>query len=304
MSEVAFPTVGDQAAWPLTRQLAALVAPIHNVSYYTPEIKVFAEFGIKGWWTSYFAYRSAPMGKVEPEVIAATFYGFALRMVQRAVPEVWQYISPQQCLDVRLDAVDRAWQRIFDGASNAHHAAIAEAAVLARQCIEGVQSGARPLYGGHLTLPWPEPAHLQLWHACTLLREHRGDSHAIALAAASVDPVGCQVLMAARGHGNKQTLQAIRGWNDSEWDGAVDALVQRGWLDGAGALTVEGRNGRSAIETHTDALAAEPARRLGASGLARLAELLDPVHQVLLSRGEIPGKWPPDHVLKGQDPAR
>ena len=80
------------------------------------------------------------------------------------------------------------------------------------------------MYAGHTTLPWPDEPHLQLWHACTLLREHRGDSHAIALAAASVDPVQCQVVMAARGHGNKETLQSIRGWDDAEWDGAVQAL--------------------------------------------------------------------------------
>ncbi len=303
MPEVPVPTVGDQAALPLARQLAGLVSPIHNVSYYTPEIKVFAELGIKGWWTSYFAYRSAPMGKVEPEVITATFYGFALRMVQRAVPSVWQYVTPEQSLDIRLDAVDRAWLRIFRDHAGTYDDSIAEAAELARQSIEGVDAGARALFAGHLTLPWPEPAHLQLWHACTLLREHRGDSHAIALAAASVDPVQCQVLMAARGHGNKQTLQSIRGWNDAEWEGAVGTLQERGWLDRAGALTPAGRAGRSAIELHTDALAAEPARRLGAAGTARLAELLGPVHQVLLGAGGIPGKWPPEHVLKGQDPA-
>ena len=27
--------------------------------------------------------------------------------------------------------------------------------------------------------------------------------------------------MAARGHGNKETLQSIRGWNDAEWDAIV-----------------------------------------------------------------------------------
>jgi len=304
MPDVEFPGGGEQAAWPLARRLAGLVSPIHNVSYYTPEIKVFAELGIKGWWTSYFAYRSAPMGKVEPEVITATFYGFALRMVARAVPAVWDHITPQQSLDVRLDAVDRAWRRIFADADGALHDAVAEAATLARSAIAGVDGGARALYAGHMTLPWPEPAHLQLWHACTLLREHRGDSHAIALAAAGVDPVQCQVLMAARGHGNKATLQTIRGWNDAEWDGAVGALQVRGWLDRAGALTPAGRAGRSAIELHTDALAAEPARRLGQAGLERLTALVEPVLEVLLTSGGIPGKWPPDHVVRGEDVAR
>ena len=100
------------AQLPLARQIAALVAPVHNVAYYTPEIRVFETLGVKGWWTAYLAYRSAPMGVVAPEVIAAAFYGFAVPMIRRAVPAVWEHISPQQALDVRLEAVDRAWRRI------------------------------------------------------------------------------------------------------------------------------------------------------------------------------------------------
>lgn len=296
---------------PEARQLAALVAPIHNVGYYTPEIKVFAAFGIKGWWTAYFAYRSAPMGQVSVEVITATFYGFAPRMVARAVPEVWRHVGLQQSLDIRLDAVDRAWRRIFADPSTAmntrallHEDAVAEAATSARGAIEGVDGGGRPLYAGHTALAWPDAPYLQLWHACTLLREHRGDSHTIALAAADIGPVQCQVLMAARGHGNKATLLKIRGWTDQEWDAAVAALVERGWLQPDGTMTEAGRRARRAVEDHTDRLAAEPARRLGAAGVARLTELLTPVHQQLFTLGEIPGQWPPPHVVRGEDPAR
>ncbi|MEZ5235549.1 MAG: hypothetical protein R2749_23060 [Acidimicrobiales bacterium] len=290
----------------LARQIAALVNPIHNVSYYTPEIRVFNdELGIKGWWTAYFAYRSAPMGQVEAEVMAATFYGFAPRMIRRGVPAVWERVTPRQALDVRLDAVDRAWRRIFASAPPTASAGIVEAAGLLRRSIEGVDGGARPLYAGHTTLAWPaeDQPHLVLWHACTLLREHRGDSHTIALAAAEVDPVQCQVLMAARGHGNKATLQKIRGWDDEEWDGAVRALHLRGWVHADGTMTPQGRQGRRDIEEHTDALAAEPARRLGVAGVQRLDALLAPVHEVLLGPGAIPGVWPPAHVVEGKEPS-
>ncbi|MFN0026603.1 MAG: SCO6745 family protein, partial [Acidimicrobiales bacterium] len=238
--------------------------------------------------------------------ITATFYGFAHRMVARAIPEVWRHVGVEQSLEIRLDAVDRAWRRIFAtaGAGLSHTDAVAEAATMARDAIEGVESGARPLYAGHTALPWPNAPYLQLWHACTLLREHRGDSHTIALAAAEIDPVQCQVLMAARGHGNKATLLKIRGWNDQEWDTAVAALVERGWLQPDGTMTEAGRAARRAVEDHTDRLAAEPAHRLGAPGVARLTELLTPVHQHLFTVGEIPGQWPPPHVVKGEEPAR
>jgi Helix-turn-helix family len=280
------------------RRVAALVAPIHNVAYYTPEIRVFETLGVRGWWTAYFAYRSAPMGRVSPAVLAATFYGFSSRMIDRAVPAVWEHLTPQQAIDVRLDAVDRAWRRIFSGTDASMTAAVAAAAALLGRSIVDVDGGARPLYAGHTTLPWPGPPHLQLWHAATLLREHRGDSHTVALAAADVDPVECQVLMVARGHGNRATLQKIRGWNDGEWDHGVRELQQRGWLDAAGALTPRGRLGRDAIEDHTDALAAEPAARLGVDGVRRASELVAPIHERLFTAGSIPRSWPPPHLVE------
>jgi hypothetical protein len=282
----------------VARQLAALVAPIHNVAYYVPEIRVFETLGVKGWWTAYFAYRSAPMGVVAPEVIAATFYGFAPRMIRRAVPAVWDRVTPGQAMDVRLDAVDRAWRRIFSGTGASISDAVAEAAGLLRRSIVDVDGSARVLYAAHSALDWPEPPHLQLWHAATLLREHRGDSHSIALAAAAIGPVDCQVVMAARGHGNRATLQKIRGWNDLEWDEAVERLQQRGWLDADSHLTDAGRTGRRAIEDHTDAVGSAPADRLGLEGARRAGELLAPVHERLYSTGSIPGTWPPPHVVE------
>ena len=32
----------------------------------------------------------------------------------------------------------------------------------------------RPLYAGHADLAWPDAPHLVMWHALSLLREHRG----------------------------------------------------------------------------------------------------------------------------------
>ncbi len=67
------------------RDISHVFTPFHNVVYYTPETKAFIDAGMRGWWMSYFAYRAAPMGAVPAEVVMATFYNFAPRMVQRAV---------------------------------------------------------------------------------------------------------------------------------------------------------------------------------------------------------------------------
>ena len=47
----------------------------------------------------------------------------------------------------------------------------------------------RPLFAGHVSLPWPDEPHLVLWHAQTLLREYRGDNHIAALTDRRADRV-------------------------------------------------------------------------------------------------------------------
>ena len=44
-----------------SRDLARVFTPFHNVSYYSPEINMLVEAGMRGWWMAYFAYRAAPM---------------------------------------------------------------------------------------------------------------------------------------------------------------------------------------------------------------------------------------------------
>ncbi len=277
------------------RSLADVFNAFHNVVYYAPEIYRFVDAGMRGWWMSYFAYRSAPMGPVPAEMVIATFYHFAPRMVRRAVPAVWDVMSPAQALSLRSEAVDQALQRLL--ADRLNDPELAEAAALARAAIEGCDPAGRALYAGHAALPWPVEPHLVLWHACTLLREHRGDSHVVALTAAEMDGVMSNVLMAARGHGNKATILPIRGWQSEEWDKGVSRLVQRGWLHPEGMFTGEGRAGREAIERHTDRLAQEPCDRLGAAGMQRLIKLTAPYRE-MLDQGGIHTDWPPNHLLR------
>ncbi len=278
---------------PLT--LARVFNAFHNVVYYAPEINRFVDAGMRGWWMSYFAYRAPPMGAVPAEVVIATFYNFAPRMVRRAVPAVWEVMSPTQALNLRSEAVDEALRRLFAG--RLHASALAEAAALAKTAIEGCDPAGRALYAGHATLPWPDAPHLVLWRACTLMREYRGDSHAVALTAAEVDGLMANILMVARGHGNKATILPIRGWKAEEWDESLLRLVQRGWLNPDGSFTDEGLMGRETIERHTDRLAQAPCDRLGPEGLERLVELTTPYIEIL-AQGGIHTEWPPSHLLR------
>ena len=66
----------------------------------------------------------------------------------------------------------------------------------------------------------------RLWHAATLLREHRGDAHFAALLASDID--GCEaVVLQADKKVPRAQIQPVRGWTDEEWDSAAARLVAR-----------------------------------------------------------------------------
>lgn len=287
---------GDQQR---SRALARLCGIYHNLTYYAPEIREFREVGISRYWHAYLAYRSAPMGIVPASVIVATFYNFAPRVVEEAIPAVWDLVSPGQAMAMRDDIIDRALRRALGPGVDS--AAVAEAATLARRGIEGSDVVARPLFAAHTELPWPEPPHLELFRACTLWREHRGDGHNIALAAAQLDGLECHVLLAGKGVASAGVIQKIRGWTSAEWDAARDRLVARGLLTDAGAFTDAGRAHRDDVEAHTDRLAAEPRRRLGPDGCQRLIDLLEPVVEHLVRTGAVAGTWPPRSGVPTED---
>jgi len=68
----------------------------------------------------------------------------------------------------------------------------------------------RALAAANADLPWPDEPHLVLWHAISLLREHRGDGHITALLAAGLDPCEALVSFAAIGAAPEEVF-ASRG---------------------------------------------------------------------------------------------
>ena len=244
------------------RRMWQLFEPVHILTYFAPEsTEEFKAAGLKGFWMGYFAGRSAPMGAVGPAVVTATFYNFNPTMVHRALPDAWTFSSPERVLEARLIGMDRVLRRIIG--SDVSNTEVVRAAELAREACDGLDVVGRPLGAANTGLPWPEEPHLALWHACTILREHRGDGHVAALLAAGLD--GCQALvsMAATGAVPRAVLQQSRQWDDGMWNLAAQELVRRGWLTEAGAQTADGRAVRGEIEDMTDRLAAAPWSHLG-----------------------------------------
>ena len=152
------------------------------------------------------------------------------------MPDTWKVASPQRFLATRLEAVDTALHRLL-GSDVLRSPAVAEAAALAREAALAAPTAGRPLGAANAALPWPEPPHLVLWHAQTVLRELRGDGHVAALLTAGLDPVESLVLFAADIAMDPDWMRTRRGWTEDEWAAGVARLAGRGLLDGGGALT-------------------------------------------------------------------
>jgi len=288
-------TTPTQAA-PTARRMWTLFEPVHVVSYFSPAAKdAFEQAGLRGFWRGYFAGRAAPIGPVGPAPVVAAFFSFAPGMVSRALPAIWDLITPADALAVRLSGAAAALTGLLGltAAEPVPGQVVAAADRLAEVAAStaGREGAGRPLGGPNAALPVPDEPLARLWHAATVLREHRGDGHVAALVAAGLDGPEALALRAglrraagsAYGHvpgaWKRSELQPMRGWTDDEWDAAGARLTARGLLAEDGSATPAGVTLHNDIEAATDLAAARPWTRLTDGETAELARLLEPVSQ-------------------------
>ncbi|GAA4673213.1 hypothetical protein GCM10023347_29080 [Streptomyces chumphonensis] len=271
------------------RRCHNMVNPLHSTVYFSPDTgEELAALGITDPRAVYFTTRAAAFGAVGPGVVAATFYSFDHALIARHLPAAWRTATPQQVLDARLRAADRTLRRLL-GEEAVASAEMAEAAELALRATEACERGARPLYAAHADLPVPEEPHLALWHAATLLREHRGDGHLAALMGAGLTGLEAQVSHTATGKGmSPKWALGTRGYTREDWTAAQERLRARGLLDADGELTEEGVALRRAIEEDTDRRDRAPYEHLGAAGVERLTELGTVFSGAALQAGAFP----------------
>jgi hypothetical protein len=261
---------------------------LHALTYFVPECdEEFSSIGLRPGRMTYFASRSAPFGAVGPEVVTATFYNFDPALVARHVPRAWSLAAPPAVLEARLRVADRALRRLL-GDDAVAGAEVAEAAELARSAARALEPGGRALYAAHADLPWPDEPHLVLWHAITLLREHRGDGHVAVLLTAGLSGLEALITHTATGRGfTEAAAKATRGWSDEQWVSATNSLRERGLVDADG-LTEAGVVLRTRIEAATDELAEAPWLALGADATQRLTDIGRALSRAAIAAGAFP----------------
>src|SRR5579875_1493474 len=205
------------------RVMWTLYEPLHAVTYFAPAGRAaFEEAGLRGFWRGYFAGRAAPLGPAGAAVVCASFYNFAPAMVARALPGVWELITPGAALQARLTGAAGALRELLAGQERAAE----RAAELLEQITGTLDCAGRVLGAANTALPAPGDPLARLWQAATVLREHRGDGHFAALLAADID--GCEALVLRCGLDlRREDIQPVRGWTDEQWDGARARLAGR-----------------------------------------------------------------------------
>jgi hypothetical protein len=267
----------------MARKMWRTLEPYHGIIYFAPEAaSAYEALGIHGF-DGYFASRAAAMGAVPAEVVIATFFNFNPERVRAAIPSAWEAASPEQLVAARRDAADLALRRATS--SDLDTPDVVRALELATIAAQACTSAGRPLYAAHAGLPWPEPAHVALWHAITLLREFRGDGHLAALVDAGLDGIDALVVHAASGEVPGAVLQASRGWSDEAWQESVGRLAGRGLVHDDGSFTAAGAALRQHIEDRTDAMALAPWAALGEAGCDELRALVRPLSKAIVESG-------------------
>ena len=271
--------LGDTA-----RRLHRLVEPIHLVTYFSEEpTDALMSLGLRNYWDGYFAGRVAPLGRVPADVVHAVFYNFADGEVARHIPRVWNTVTPDAALAAREHGSVAALRRILGDL--AESPGLARAADLATRAATSAPTEGRILYAALRALPLPGEPVARLWHAATLLREHRGDGHIAALIGAGIGGTEAHVLHALAEGIPAEKFGRVHHLPADRLAGIVDGLRARGLIEGSGWLSDAGRKTKEQIESLTDDLAAPAYSGLEPSELDQLIANLEPISAALDAAG-------------------
>jgi hypothetical protein len=252
-----------------------LVEPIATVCFSEGPDKAFRALGMRDYWDGYFAGRAAPLGPAPAEVVHAVFYNFADGEVARHIPWVWRKITPQEAIAIRERSSAEALRHMLGGLADSTEL-VRVAGLANRAAVSGSTEG-RALYAGLRALDVPEDPVARLWHAATLLREHRGDGHNAALVAHGIGGTEAHVLVALSSGMRPEKFDRIQHLPKARLAAVVDGLRDRGLVANDGGLSDAGKQTRERIEALTDDLAAPIYDVLSASELDELVTGLEPI---------------------------
>ena len=197
--------------------------------------------------TVYVWGRAACLGDVPATLVVAAFAAFEPGLITATYEEARRHVSRDELLAVRDEATIESLQVALGNVD------VTGAVNVLRRGLSAVDGTGRALFSGLLARPWPDNPIGQLWRACDLVREHRGDSHIAAYITACLGPVDMNILTELYVGMPLGSYTATRGWSAEVIASSVERLQKKG-LIADGALTPAGLRLREEIEEHTDAM--------------------------------------------------
>src|SRR3954463_13503066 len=267
---------------PMARRMFELVEPIGVIPYSAdePNESMFA-LGFTNYWDTYFAGRAAPLGIVPAEVVDALFYNFAPREVARHIPKVWSTTTPEAAIAARQTGCANALRRIL--VDHIDTPAFARGTELLLQAATSAPVEGRPMYAALRAIPVPDDVVKRLFHAASLLREHRGDGHIAALMTNGIGGLEAHVLYALGMDMPAEKFGRIHHLPAAQLAAVIDGMRDRGLIGDDGWLSEGGRTVQERVEAVTDDLAAKPYESLETDELDELMAALEPLATLLLA---------------------
>jgi hypothetical protein len=257
-----------------------LTEPIGVIPYAADEpTEAMYALGFTGFWDTYFAGRAAPLGLVPAEVVDALFYNFAPGEVARHIPSVWATTTPDAAIAARTAGCVAALRRILG--EHVDTPEFARAADLLTRAATSAPFEGRPMYAALRTLAIPDETVARMFHAASLLREHRGDGHIAALMTERIGGLESHVLLALDMGTRAEQFGRIHHLPSARLSALIDGVRARGWIADDGWLSDEGRAVKQRVEALTDDLAAAPYRCLEPDELEELMNTLEPLAALL-----------------------
>ncbi|MFD8492759.1 MarR family transcriptional regulator [Amycolatopsis sp. NPDC059657] len=262
---------------PVARRMYDLIEPIGLVPYLVDgSDDDLMALGLRNQWDAYFAGRAAPFGRSMPaEVVHAVFYNFAPGEVARHLPRVWELTTPEAALAARERGCATALRRTLGDLADGP--GVVRAGDLLLRAATSAPVEGRALFAALRALPVPEEPVARLWHAATLLREHRGDGHTVALVAEGVGGTECHVLHALSADMPAAEFGRVHHLPAAQLAAVIDGMRARGLVGDDGRLTAEGRATKGRVEALTDRLAEAPYNALTAGELDGMVADLEPI---------------------------
>jgi hypothetical protein len=266
----------------VARRLRNLVEPLAANVYFAPEAAAAYEaLGVEGFAPGYFASRGGCLGEVPGEVVAAAFGVFKPALVKDSIDAAHRSADADAMVAAREQGAVASLTRIF-GQDESIRAAVSRVTALLQRAAAAAPPGeGRALFSGLVALGYPGTPIGDLWRACDLVREHRGDSHIIAWVGHGLDPIQANLSTELWWRIPLRSYVKTRGWTDEEIEGAVERLRDRGLIDGE-SFTEAGEALRADIELCTDRQERPIVDALGGDA-EELLDLLTPMTDAVIA---------------------